>query len=678
MSDINPTLGLPLITAEAFAGVNYLEKLAAPIGASGFAALAKGIASNSGDGGFLQTNVSSIFNKFAVFQYAAFNAGSIYKPEGHFIGFSSNLKSDVDYVAQSTAQMILKKTVLENITSGKLSSTPDRKKKAADALAALGGLTQGTAQQARSFKSNIESSLSNPTAPVLINWGATKSAGSPVGFQPYSLTDFMFCKDYGKIPNNRLITLRRYPFPIDDSLRLGQTDQRRNALPIAQAVTWFGSDTGNSLSNLGVFKWDMTFSDVEVTEQTITGNEITLKEVLDLFKGVPGGDVIANTLTTAYATINGTDESIQQQSGFEEKIQKFQKNLYDSTSGPYWNRIYGPVNVIHKSSKRSRGMQNQNWNNPFTINFKYSFRSFNGMSPKVVALDLISNFINLTYNDAQFLGQLARYFPKTGLKMSPTTTEAFGKILTSWGSSYTGNNSDEFNKILTSMTSALEKAGSAIQNNLVSTIGKGLQTGLMAPDKLGKAIPELIGIKAAQSDRPVGEWHIVVGNPLNPIFVMGDLLCTSVDLKWDEELGPDDFPTGVSFSVNLKQAKPRDKTAIERMLNLGETKLTSGMIRTSSLNDTFGDENNKLWSAIEATADGKQDKSLQAYYDSLKDGDPENGKPGTKDRYKEFKNRFLVGYGITEASVKLQQANKGPILDDSLLLFYYQRQYGKN
>ncbi len=672
---INPTSGGILATAEAFAGVNYMETLATKGATVGFNQLTNLLEPDPGAGGFLQHNVSSIFNKFSVFQYSALNAGSRYRQEGHFIGFSSNLKSNVEYEANSAAPMILKKAIIEKIAKGKLSTstTKDSKKSLLGALADIGSAIGGLQQQASSFKTNIENTLSNPTGKLLIEWGANKSAGSPVGFQPYSLTDFMFCKDYGKIPNNRLVTLRRYPFPVADSLRLGQTDRRRNALPVAQAVTWFGSDTGNSLSSIGVFKWDMTFEEIAVNEQLVTGNEVTLTKLLELVAGAANGkagQAIKDTLLAAYAATTGTDAASQEVSGFDEKMQLYQRNLYDSTSGPYWNRIYGPVNVIHKSSRRTRGMQNGNWSTPFTLNFRYSFRSFNGMSPKIVALDLISNFINLTYNDAQFLGQLARYFPKTGLKMSPSTTEAFGKILTSWGTTYSGNNSDQFSTILQSMHDALEKVGSDIQNDTTNLIGRGLQTGLMSPSVLGKAIPELISVKAALSDRPIGEWHIVVGNPLNPIFVMGDLVCSSVEMKWDDELGPDDFPTGVSFAVTLKQGKPRDKTAIERMLNLGETKLTSGALRTSSADDTFGEANNKAWNEIQATAAGEkgnQTETLNKFYTNLTDG--------SKKRYDSFRNRFLTGYGIPDPK---STNSKISTIDDSLLLFYYQRQYGQN
>ena len=669
MGGINETTGLNLSTAKAFAGVNYLESLA-DVKSPGFSALEKLYVDNPESGGFLQHDVSSIFNKFAVFQYSALNAGSKYRQEGHFIGFANNLKSDDQYADQSSsdAQLVAKRVkLLETLVGG----SESQKKIAADQFAIMKTINQ----QAKSFKSTIDNTLSNPTAPTLIKWGAEKSGASTVGFQPYSLTDFMFCKDYGKIPNNRLITLRRYPFPIADSLRLGQTDRRNNALPIAQAVTWFGSDTTNTLSNIGVFKWDMGFEMLEATEQTITGNEVTLKDLLELVSGAGGkaGEAIKKSLEAVYAATSGKDSSIKEISGYEAKIQEYQKGLYDATKGPYWNRIYGPVNVVNKTTRRTRGMQNTNWQTTFSLNFRYSFRSFNGMSPKVVALDLISNFINLTYNDAQFQGQFARYFPKLGLKMSPAVTEAFGNILTNWGTTYSGNNADQYNTIIASMTAALEVAGSKVQNDLVGTGAKTIQTAFVGTALAGKALPELISVKAALSDRPVGEWHMVVGNPVNPIFVMGDLLCTNVEMKWDDELGPDDFPTGVSFAVTLKQGKPRDKTAIERMLNLGETKLTSGALRTSSESDTFGEANNKLWNEIESSAAGGQKATLEAYYKSLTDA-------GTADRYNKFRDRFLVGYGVTDkkATGSMNATNDKSAIDDSLLLFYYQRQYGKN
>ena len=665
-TDVIKATGLELVTQQAFAGVNYMEALSTKsAGKKGF----DGVSNLLDPGGSgaeaeayssLQHNVSSLFNKFTVFQYAPLNNGAKYEAAGHFIGFSNNLKTDTDYAEESGALLALQKLALESAQSSATSA--DAKKKTREALSKWEASAGALQKVSRNFRANSQSVLSNPTAAQLRKWGSETSPGTPVGFQPYSYSDFMYCKHYGKIPNNRLVTLRRYPFPVGDSLKTSQTDPRKNAIPVAQAITWFGSDTGNDLNKLGLFSWDIPWTPLDVTEQEITGNEVTFSDLISTLEPLAGGAALASTLKAAYATINGTDQSAQELSGMDKKIQQYQKNLY--TTGPYWNRIYGPVNVISQSTRRARGMQTTNWQNTMTINFAYKFRSFNGLSPKIAALDLISNFMNLTYNDAQFLGQLARYYPKTGLKFSPTTTEALGKILTNWGTTYSGNNSEQYSKILSNMLQALDLAGSKILSDPAKLIGDGIQSALMT--QLGNAVPDLISIRSALSDRPVGEWHIVVGNPMNPIFVMGDLLCSNVSMNWDEELGPDDFPTGVTFAVTLKQGKPRDKTAIERMLNMGETKLTAGMLKTSSFNDTFGETNNKLWN--EAT--DPKTANLDKFYAGLGDN---------KSRFHTFRDRFLTGYGMTTpgntAAYSSQSASK---LDDSLLLYYYQREYGQN
>lgn len=651
------TRGLPMKTQEAFAGINYMESLGGS-SEKGRAAI-KEFDKNMDWSQVLQPDVSSIFNKFTVFQYSGLYAGGVYQIGGHFIGHADDLKTPDNYSSQQASVELLKTLKLQDAESSGLGQKAQRVK---DELAKWERSSADRIKAARNFKKNSEGILSNPTANRLVKWGAEISPGTVLGFQPYSHTDFMYCTHYGKVPNNRLVTLRRYPYPISDSLKLSRQDSTKNAIPIAQAVTWFGSDTGNDLNKLGLFSWDMPWEKVEVSEQEITGNEVTLSDLLKVVSGpsIPGGAALAGFLEASYAAIEGSDASAQQVSGYDEKIQQYQKALY--TTGPYWNRIYGPVNVIHESSRRSRGIQTK-WQTEMTINFSYKFRSFNGLSPKIAALDLISNFINLTYNDAQFLGQLARYYPKTGLKFNPTVTEALGKILTSWGTTYSGNNSKQFNEILEGMFKAMELAGSKILSDPAKVIGDGIQTA--AAIKLSAAIPNLISVKSALSDRPVGEWHLVVGNPMNPIFVMGDLICSEVSMVWDTELGPDDFPTGVSFQVSLKQGKPRDKTAIERMLNLGQTKLTTGTVRGSTTTDTFGEDNNQNWNNIygpTGQAKGKGTNLEQLKGELLKT-------EAQNKRYDGFKDRVLKGYGIRQ--------NDKTKLDDSLLLLYYARQYGK-
>jgi hypothetical protein len=653
---------LELVTQQAFSGVNYMESLAKAPGGKDRAGINELTEQQQG---ILQPDVHSLFNKFTVFQYAGLYAGAKYEIGGHFIGHSSDLRAAEDYATTSAAisgLQIASAMQAYDSAADPSKGVGENKRLRDQALAKLEAASGQEAAAARRFRANVEGTLSNPTAGNLVKWGAERSAGTPVGYQPYSYSDFMYCTYYGKIPNNRLVTLRRYPYPVSDSLKLSRTDSSRNAIPTAQAVTWFGSDTGNDLNKMGVFSWDMTWKELAVEQQEITGNEVTVSDLLSILdtQTGPGGKALKGVLEATYAAVNGSDESIQQLTGYDQKIQAYQKTLY--TTGPYWNRIYGPVNVVHKSSRRERGMQDKNWNTPIKINFSYKFRSFNGLSPKIAALDLISNFINLTYNDAQFLGQLARYYPKTGLKFNPTVTEAIGNILTNWGTSFVGNNSQEFSTVLENLFKGLELAGSKIAQDPLKVLGQGLQSAAMS--QLKNAIPELISVRSALSDRPVGEWHIVVGNPVNPIFVMGDLVCSAVTMTWDQEMGPDDFPTGVTFSVDLNQGKPRDKTAIERMLNLGQSKLTTGAIRGSSTDDTFGDENNQLWNNVYGP-NGSPKPPTTAL--------PEN----EQDQYLKFKNRVLNGYGATRDS-EGSAVNNSSLLDDSVLMLYYNRQYGRN
>ena len=145
---------------------------------------------------------------------------------------------------------------------------------------------------------------------------------------------------------------------------------------------------------------------------------------------------------------------------------------------------------------------------------------------------------------------------------------------------------------------------------------------------------------------------------------MGDLIVTNTDMKWDDEIGPDDFPTGCTFTVTLHQGKPRDKTAIERMLNLGDTKLTTGSIKTSSYDDTFGESNNKLFNQAQINQDS--DKTTQDKLAQVKADKPNS-------EYSKFRDRLRNGYGV--------QTNNGSTstnVDDNLLLLYFQRRYGHN
>ena len=651
---------------QIFSGTNYLETLAT---SNSIYDISK-VLGGEGNGSLVSSAPESIFNKFSIFQYSKFRNGLSYEPAGHFIGFLPNRTNTGEDDAGNLAatkqienqQGLLRQQAIVLSRENKTADLEKLQKQISDNVTLL---ELKRADIAR-FQAKNTPSLANPTAKTIIEWGATKSGNSVTGFQPYSMTDFMFCKNYGKIPNNRMITLRRYPFPVEDQLTVpGQ----KHPVPVAQAVTWWGENTGNSLSKLGVMKWNLKWAPVDVKQQDIEGNEVLVDDLVKMFESVPGLKGKGAQLKKAYVGLKGNDKQLQQLSGMEKKMQDFLRTQYE-TNGPYWNRVYGPVNVIHQSTRRDRGMQD-GWNTPFTIEFHYSFRSFSGLSPKIVALDLISSFLNLTYNDAQFLGQLGRYFPRTGVKFDPSTTELIGDILTKWATSFESGSGADMMKLASTVIDQL-KAAADQGISMMKDAGNGDLTKIkeagsnvaqtIAISALAESVPKLISIRSALSDRPVGEWHLVVGNPLNPIMTMGDMICTSCDMAFDEEMGPDDFPTGVTFTVGLQQGKPRDKVAIERIFNLGETKMMHSKLRPfSSANDTFGEINNTEYS----------EKAKKSFTD-LDEGDQDKLKGNT---YINYRNRIRRAYGHAQVGdSKEVEENE---VDDSILWMYYDRRQDK-
>ena len=651
---------------QIFSGTNYLETLAT---SNSIYDLSK-VLGGEGNGSLVSSAPESIFNKFSIFQYSKFRNGLSYEPAGHFIGFLPNRTNTGDDDASNVKatkeiqnqQGLLRQQAKVLSKENKTADLEKLQKQISDNVTLL---ELKRADIAR-FQAKNTPSLANPTAKTIIEWGATKSGNSVTGFQPYAMTDFMFCKNYGKIPNNRMITLRRYPFPVEDQLTVpGQ----KHPVPVAQAVTWWGEGTGNSLSKIGIMKWNLKWGTLDVKQQDIEGNEVLVDDLVKMFESVPGLKGKGAQLKKAYVGLKGNDKQLQQLSGMEAKMQKFLREQYE-TNGPYWNRVYGPVNVIHQSTRRERGMQD-GWNTPFTITFHYSFRSFSGLSPKIVALDLISSFLNLTYNDAQFLGQLGRYFPRTGVKFDPSTTELIGDILTKWATSFESGSGADMMKLASTVIDQI-KAAADQGISMMKDAGNGDLTKIkeagsnvaqtIAISALAESVPTLISVRSALSDRPVGEWHLVVGNPLNPIMTMGDMICTSCDMAFDEEMGPDDFPTGVTFTVGLQQGKPRDKVAIERIFNLGETKMMHSKLRPfSSANDTFGEINNTEYS----------EKAKKSFTD-LDAADQDKLKGNI---YINYRNRIRRAYGHAAVGDSKKVAENE--VDDSILWMYYDRRQDK-
>ncbi|GEM_PF-981379 len=432
----------------------------------------------------------------------------------------------------------------------------------------------------------------NPTTSSIISWGN----GDPYGRTPYHFSDFVYCKYWNIVPNNRMITLRRYAAPIVDNLKFpgmdglqdfgtagnnsdekaansqnanpGTQDQgggkKVSFPPMATAVTYFGEETGNSLSTILKMSAGLKWGDVEAKVF-----EVQSQANPDMEAGPAG---LFGGLTKFAKMLNIATGSFDQQA----ILNKGNLPPDPYSGGPYENRVIGPVNRIDSVKKREAGLK---FENKISLVFEYVARPIGGINTKAVLLDILSNFLVIGSASAMFWGGQHRFMA------NPQQYPFMGgdKGIQQW---YRGqplqwaqSSIDTFADKITDATGELADLAKGVWNAI---LGKGSLKSLITGDSLAGniiraksaeksegQIPYLTGLKALLIGEPVGEWHVTIGNPLNPIAMIGNLICDSIELELGEELGPDDFPLEIKITVNLDHGMARDRDAIQSIFNRG-------------------------------------------------------------------------------------------------------------
>ena len=462
-----------------------------------------------------------------------------------------------------------------------------------------------------------------PTTTTLIQWGNESQRGKT----PYSFQDFVFCKWWNRIENNRMITLRRYAAPVTDNIEFADyevseqassndegtykvTDENGNQTtfagkngtapwtPLATAVTYFGEETGNKLSDILSFSahynWKEIKSEKDPIDISSQQNDMGNGLVSDKLSGLTSGlGNIAKFMGFMGEVSNGRTMNLDAAPA----------NLPDDPykNGPYENRILGPVNVIQNTYRRERGLEFKH--DGLKLKFEYVARPIAGINNKAVLLDLMSNILILTYSSGSWFGGMWKYraegkpalYPwKYGDAMNKLYRgELFGKngaamTLTkhvySDGKGYLSTFLPDAAKMISSLfKGAVNKllglvTGDESKSNAGdSQFQEALQTGtagaiqkvIAAKAMRGATIPYIKNQRALLTGDPVGDWHLTIGNPLNPIAMIGNLIVKDVRFQWSDELGPDDFPIGFTATITLDHGLGRDRDAIESMFNRG-------------------------------------------------------------------------------------------------------------
>lgn len=498
----------------------------------------------------------------------------------------------------------------------------------------------------------------NPTAKMIIDVTsritnkvpAYLDPASPYRGQIYNVKDFIFCKYYGIIPNNRMLTLRRFANPTLDSLRvisnstpsdfivgadkkvkfenvnvpdLGRmqdlTARENTSLPVAQAVTYFGGDTGNNLTSILGISTGLNFTP---GTQDPVKNEQTGDPGL---MNSPYGDLIKSYVQsgTSGLDVDGIDKLIGTLLAPEKNENRLKRALLDeavSAEGPLSKKIFVNVNTVNQMYYRSQGFSGGL--ESFTINFDYTLSSVGQVNSKLLFLDLMTNLFSIGTDYGQFLSpELRLSQTNTGLGF-PGGPAGYAKSIVDPIQYLRDTVSKMLSKSTVERQLASEKAVSEEMNQMVTEIRNFAND----PDgkPLGKDSKLYRSISVMLSDAflrkvyyqpimlsgyPVGEWHLVVGNPLNPIAMIGNLICTNVKINFNDELGPDDFPTEMKASFTLAPGRQRHRGDWESMFNRGNGRLYLGQLTSSGEStqawiNTSGVQVNRLSSLDQVVTQG--------------------------------------------------------------------------
>lgn len=448
----------------------------------------------------------------------------------------------------------------------------------------------------------------NPTTTAIINWGNQDARHR----FPYAFTDFVFCKYWNRIQNNRMITLRRYPMPVPDSAEPANYDRSgaqaalveasKNAFsPLATAITYFGEGTGNSLKEILKFSVGYEWKELEGDVWRTTSNQ---NESGQGIMG-PAAGFFGTGLSQVIQALGILDDLTGKNEIHPTNAVGIGPDPY--SNGPYENRIIGPINVINKVWKRDRGLKFTQ--DGLNITFEYVARPISGVNNKAIMIDLMTNMLVMTSSSGTFFGGAHRYrtehpavypmrdtysltqlykgniFGRNGapamlLKNAFATErvsfmtnfakdliEDIGQIAKNFVLAITGKDTSESNASAANARGDLANKGQAV----AGTAGRAVAAHLLK----GATIPWIEGARALLTGEAVGDWHLTIGNPLNPIAMIGNLIVDSCDFEMGEELGPDDFPTSFKAIVHLKHGMGRDRDAVSSMFNRGYGRIYS-------------------------------------------------------------------------------------------------------
>ena len=448
---------------------------------------------------------------------------------------------------------------------------------------------------------SLENSISNCTVNNLVR--LSRKPTSILGNAKYKYADFMYCKELG-MPNNHLITLRRFAIPVGDNIyynmRATESDRNMNSGPdIGRMLCYFGGED-NKLEDILSFSFSSSYEEMKSSIEQLKSQEDDKESFLGSILNTMSPDYNKNVLQSTAGGNNVIDWIINKipqgvnSPWYKDNAVALGEN-YDK------HKVYEPKNTI-----RSMHVYNGEltFKHDFTLTFSYKLRGYDNINPKVAMLDLIGNILTTTYNKGSFWGGKSEILGaqpnvsgwNKANKMIDGAFDEMGEFISGLGNGTTdlsailGNISNFCGQIVGNLTDSakeiIEGGFAGVSDKLLQVIKKyGIQDSVKGSLKNILGRPQIYQFQSLLTGDNTGMWHVTIGNPLNPIACIGNLFVSDVKMQTLGPLGLDDFPTELKVTVSLSHARPRDSVNIQKMFTKGGMSIYIPML--SGVENTF-------------------------------------------------------------------------------------------
>lgn len=500
---------------------------------------------------------------------------------------------------------------------------------------------------------------------------------SPLGQARYKYADFMYCKDLGKYANNHLLTLRRFAFPVGDNIyteaAMAKQDNNWSTMgDIGRLVTWFGNDD-NKLEDILKYDYEATWKPLRSEINRIESKEGEGADTPGATKNLFNKAILAIGQTNySYikALTKGTNPaltlpfmSVPIPAGQYQNDPVVLGQNYDA------HKVYEPANTIRETNIYDGELK---FNQEFSITFNYTLRAYDNINPKAAFLDLLGNIMVVTYRRGRFWGGensiLGVSRDKSMWNIANNIIKKGSDTAKTYASQLLNGDTQEAVNSMKGEISNFWERGKALVNNFlnnadlsklainITNAGIDAVTGILQ-NHLGR--PAIYQFNSILDGDLTGLWHLTVGNPLNPIMSIGNLIMTKAEVQHYGPLGIDDFPTGLKVTVSLKHAQPRDSARIEHMYTKGLGTIYQSLNAIKDINQVYSigkpvintgnNNNNTAKNTTNNTANNKDNvpnyyKEAAAEYNSI------------KSNYNEY-NYLVINSSKDTTSLKTEEYN---------------------